>query len=96
MARKDATPAVEEEILQKKPHHPEATIMLIISAVLLIGAISFTSSHLFGKYLTEEADAQNLDAGTTPAQAALDRAMHKAEDSKIPLEEVIKSLEGDS
>jgi hypothetical protein len=92
MARKDLTPAVEEEILQKKPHHPEATIMLILSAVFLIGAISFSSSQLFGQYLTKEEDAQAMDAGKSPAQAALERVMRKDEEMK----KIIQSLEGDS
>lgn len=63
---------LEEELLEKKPYHPVETSMLILSTLCLIGAISFSSSHLLGRYL-KEGDAEALDAGQKPAQAALDR-----------------------
>ena len=72
MAGPDTAP-LEEELLEKKPFHPVETTLLILSTLCLIGSISFSSSHLFGRYLIKAEDAEHLDAGRTPADAALDR-----------------------
>lgn len=82
MARAADTTPPEDEVLGKKPRHPDATAMIMLTTVMLIGAISFTWADLFGRYLgLADEDVQALEQESTPADAALDAVIRKDVDS---------------
>lgn len=82
MARMSELPPTEEEVLEKKPHHPDSTALIILTTVFFIGAISFTWSHLFGTYLgLADEDLQALEQEQSPANFALDVVISKDLDS---------------
>jgi len=50
----DAAP-LEEELLDRKPFHPDMTALLVVTMLTLIGSIWFSASHL-GRYIRTEED----------------------------------------
>ena len=97
MARAAEMPPGEEDALAKKPHHPESTAMILLSTVMLIGAISYTWSDLFGRYLgLAPEDVQALQQEKTPADAALDAVISKDPVDKDEMRAYIQRARGGS
>lgn len=72
MPRRTPEPTpTEEEVLEKKPRHPEATAMIMLATVFLIGAIVITWSHLGFFLVGAEEDVLALEQEIRPAGAAL-------------------------
>ena len=82
MAKNPDLTTTEDEILERKPRHPETTAMIILTTLCLIGAITYAGNHLFGRYLgLAPEDRQAIENEQTPAQAALDSVAQKDVDS---------------
>ncbi|MCZ6601780.1 MAG: hypothetical protein O6952_02105 [Planctomycetota bacterium] len=82
MAKNPDLTTTEDEILERKPRHPEATAMILLTTVFLIGAITYDWNQLFGRYLgLAVEDKIALEQGQTPAQAALGMVAQKDVDT---------------
>ena len=78
MAKNLDLTTTEDEILERKPRHPESTAMIILTTLCLIGAITYAGNHLFGRYLgLAVKDKIALEQEQTPAQATLDAVAQK-------------------
>ena len=94
MAKRAEAPPLEEEVLEKKPRHPDATAMLLLSTVFLLGAIGYTWSHI-GRYIkgTPE-DIAAFEQDISPAENALIVFQRRAEKNDPDIKEALRKARG--